>query len=363
MTIYIKFILDNSDEKIFEFDESITVESMLKSFLEKTNSKINLDPQYVTFMYNCIILNNYNNLHKKISEVFKGKGHVRIKIINKSKESNSVPLADPFITFNDYNNYFIFFHRKLSEFFKENYSSPCFDSTYKNIFINFLKTEDIREKEPIINCVNKMSGEAYEFVRLYTGNNSLYYILNKWLRKCDEKEYDKIKYFAGPFSYSLYQYEYNESKTRANCPQKLYRKMTIKSDDFEKYKNNIGKVICYPTFISTTEMDVLKYGFSMETFIGTNGIKVVLIIEYKCNNESYPIPFINVSYISTYYAEKEYIFPPFSFFRIEKIEEGTGNHPNIIYMTVPNKRNLIEFEIKKGKTICYNKELNELYSS
>ena len=139
--------------------------------------------------------------------------------------------------------------------------------------------------------------------------------------------------------------------------------MTIKSDDFEKYKNNIGEVICYPTFISTTEIDVLKYGFQIETFNRTNGINVVLVIEYKCNNASYPIPFINVSYISTYYAEKEYIFPPFSFFRIEKIEEGTSDHPHIIYMSVPNKRCLIEFEIKKGKTICYNKELNELYSS
>ena len=85
MTICIKFILDNSDEKTFEFDESITVESMLKSFLEKTNSKINLDPQYVTFMYNCIILNNYNNLHKKISEVFKGRGHFKLKLLIKVK--------------------------------------------------------------------------------------------------------------------------------------------------------------------------------------------------------------------------------------------------------------------------------------
>ena len=74
--------------------------------------------------------------------------------------------------------------------------------------------------------------------------------------------------------------------------------------------------------------------------------------------------FINVSDYSVNAGEQEFIFPLFSFFKIEKIEEneGTPNNPHIIYMTTPNKKVLIEFEIKNNKTIYYNRENNELYS-
>lgn len=41
---------------------------------------------------------------------------------------------------------------------------------------------------------------------------------------------------------------------------------------------------------------------------------------------------------------------------------GRSNDPHIIYMTLPNKRVLIEFAIKNKKTINYDKNLNEFYS-
>lgn len=97
----------------------------------------------------------------------------------------------------------------------------------------------------------------------------------------------------------------------------------------------------------------------------SNDVYVVLIIDYKCNNPSYPTPCIDVSYFSENYGEKEYIFPPFSFFKIEKVENRSGKSydPHIIYLSVPNKRILIEFALKNGKKINYDKNLNELYSS
>ena len=146
--------------------------------------------------------------------------------------------------------------------------------------------------------------------------------------------------------------------------------MVIKSEDYEKYKKNIGELICYPAFTSTSEKDMTKSTFPTSTAIEVNNIKsddiyVVLFIDYKCNNSSYPTPCVNVSYDSVNSGEKEYIFPPFSFFKIEKVENRSGisKDPHIIYMTVPNKRILIEFAIKNNKTIYYDKDLNELYSS
>ena len=230
---------------------------------------------------------------------------------------------------------------------------------------------DIDGKEEMIECIKKIrSGTGKEFIRAYTGDSSLCYYLNKWLKKCDMNEFEKIKDFAGPFSYSLYKDAYNDSKIKVNYSKRFYRKLLLKLEDFEKYKNNIGKLICFPAFTSTTEKDIIKNIFLIPTSINQNEkksdyIHIVLIIDYKCNNSSYPTPCINASYDSLFYTEKEYIFPPFSFFRIENIESrsGTNNDPHLIYLNVPNKRILIEFAIKNGKTINYDKNLNELYSS
>ena len=146
--------------------------------------------------------------------------------------------------------------------------------------------------------------------------------------------------------------------------------MVVKSKDYEQYKNFIGQLICYPAFTSTSDKDISKYTFPTSTAIDINKIKsndvyVVLIIEYKCNNSSYLTPWINVSYDSVNAGEQEYIFPPFSFFKIVKVENRGAicKDPHIIYMSVPNKRILIEFVIKNNKSIYYDEKLNEVYSS
>ena len=98
--------------------------------------------------------------------------------------------------------------------------------------------------------------------------------------------------------------------------------------------------------------------------INPNDVSVVLIIDYKCGKSFYSSPCVNASGYSVNAGEQEFIFPPFSFFRIVKVEEREGNpkDPHIISMTTPKKKTLIEFEIKRNKTICYNREEDELYS-
>ena len=214
------------------------------------------------------------------------------------------PIVESFINFNDYKSYFISLHKKLAEFFNENYSNMNYDDTYKNNFINFINAQNIDNKSQIIRWINEVkSGTVTEFIQAYTGETPLCYSLNKWLRECSQNDFEKIKYFAGPFSYSLYKYAYNDSRMRVNFSKKFYRKMVVKSKDYEKYKNFIGQLICYPAFTSTSDKDISKYTFPTSTAIDINKIKsddvyVVLIIEYKCNNSSYPTPCINVSYDS-----------------------------------------------------------------
>ena len=203
----------------------------------------------------------------------------------------------------------------------------------------------------------------------YTGETPLCYSLNKWLRNCEEYEFDHIKYFAGPFSYALYKFATDNQENGVYHSKTFWRKMTIKLADFYMYKILEGELICYPAFTSTSEKDISKYSFPTETAkevnnLSTNDVSVVLIIDYKCKNSYYPTPCVNATEYSVNAGEQEYIFPPFSFFKIVKVEEkgGKPNDPHVIRMTTPRKKILIEFEIKKNKSICYNREEDELYS-
>ena len=374
-SIYVKFetTYEDSNYKFYSFDIETTIESMLLNFLNTTNSKITLDPDEIAFFYLERFLNQKNNdfLKKKIKDVLRIQKNIcKIRVIDIANIMKCPPIADTFINFGDYKTYFISLHQKLSEFFDEKYSNLNYDRTYKQNFINFIKSMDIDGKNSIIPWVNNInSGTAQEFIQAYTGETPLCYSLNKWLRECKRDDFEKIKYFAGPFSYSLYKYAHDNSKMKVNYSKKFYRKMVISLMDYESYKNNIGKLICYPAFTSVSEKDMTKYNFPTQLAKGINNIKsddisVILYIDYKCKNSSYPTPCINVSYDSANSGEKEYIFPPFSFFKIDKVENrsGTSDNPHIIYMTVPNKRILVEFAIKNNKKIFYDENLNEIYS-
>ncbi len=88
----------------------------------------------------------------------------------------------------------------------------------------------------------------------------------------------------------------------------------------------MGELICYPSFTSSSEKDRVKYNFPTSTIIEINGltlndVSVVLIVKYNCNSSSYPSSCISGKEYSGNVGEEEYIFPPFSFFRINNIEE------------------------------------------
>ena len=273
------------------------------------------------------------------------------------------------ITFDEYKDTYINLHRKLAEFFNSNYYSMTYENSYKNIFNNFIESSDVDEKSNIVSWVNKVTnGTVKEFIEAYTGETPLCYSLNKWLRNCDEGEFDKIKFFAGPFSYALYKFARDDKNNGVFYSKTFYRKMTIKLSDFFLYKILEGELVCYPAFTSTSEKDISKYNFPTNLAINvnklsSNDVSVVLIIKYNCKSSSYPTPCVNASGYSVNAGEQEFIFPPFSFFKIVKVEEKEGkpDNPHVIRMTTPSKRSLIEFGIKNYKTPSYNRDSDELY--
>ena len=111
--------------------------------------------------------------------------------------------------------------------------------------------------------------------------------------------------------------------------------MYLTPEDFNVYLNSIGEVICYPSFTSTS---LVETGYSPNPSNKDEQL-VKLIIEQN-NSKSV----VSISEISNFPNEKEYLFLPFSFFKIKdvKIDKGTKGHPHIINLIALNSKKPIE---------------------
>jgi len=111
--------------------------------------------------------------------------------------------------------------------------------------------------------------------------------------------------------------------------------MYISETELEKYRLLKGEVICYPSFTSTS---IIINGYEPQKY-NDNDILVQLIIEQ--NNTKFAVP---IHEFSEFPEEEEYLFLPFSFFKILKIEYGSGDsiNPHKIYLLALNSDKTIE---------------------
>ena len=101
--------------------------------------------------------------------------------------------------------------------------------------------------------------------------------------------------------------------------------MFINKEDLKLYKNSIGRVICYPAFTSTS---IVENAYIPHQ-VNPDDELVKLIIEQNNTKSA-----VLISEFSKFPQEKEYLFLPFSFFKIKNVEEhsGTRSNPHIIYL-------------------------------
>ena len=111
--------------------------------------------------------------------------------------------------------------------------------------------------------------------------------------------------------------------------------MYLTIEDFNIYLSSVGEVICYPCFTSTS---LIENSF-LPTSPNENEQLVELIIEQN-NSKSV----VSISEISKFPKEKEYLFLPFSFFKIKdvKINKGTKGNPHIINLIALDSEKPIE---------------------
>ena len=219
---------------------------------------------------------------------------------------------------------------------------PNFIDLAKQLFLKTKETIDFfkantDEKEEIINEVfktdeNILNDNVQTYIKNYTAETFYYRYLNKFLRIGNFEAFRILSSHVAKFVYKLY--EFREKKILKENPNKLYRKMLLNPEDVQIYKKSVGKVICYPAFTSTS----LNTNFTPHS---DNDFVQLVILDIEPNNCKSTI---SISEYSDYKNEEEYLFLPFSFFKIKKVKlcEGNKESPHIIYLKALDSEKPIE---------------------
>ena len=221
-------------------------------------------------------------------------------------------------------------------FIKQRY--PYFLETAKQLFpkkneiIEFFE-KNTSENEYTISKAFNCDDNFKSYIHNYTSESFYYRYLNKFLREGNFDAFRMVSSHIAKFIYSLY--DFREKHINSINNSTLYRKMYINKKEMDHYQSLEGEVICYPAFTSTS-LD--KNGF-IPTKYNPDDVLVQLIIEP--NNTKFSIP---VCEYSDYPAEKEYLFLPFSFFKIinVKYEIGDTSRPHVIYLKALTSDKTIE---------------------
>ena len=297
----------------------------------------------------CFKKEKYEPLLKKYQKL-KGVYNLFDELLDKLFHIEKIPMenikSSNLIFFEDYNETYIKLHYKiiqryqLFKLFKENNynqekfiqmiakEKPNFLEIAEELFpdkkeiIDFFK-EKLDEKEseiePYFNCLE----EPKTFIRNYTLESFYYRYLNLFLRKGDFDSFIKLSTHISKFVYFLFQIKNKNIENYDNSD--LYRTMILPKEDIDLYGSSIGRVFCYPSFTSTSS---LRGKF---TPTGDKSDNEVVLLEIKQNGSKNAI---SIEEFSAYKGEKEYIFPPFSFFKIRgvKRDKGTADNPHIIQL-------------------------------
>ena len=207
----------------------------------------------------------------------------------------------------------------------------------KNEVVEYFKNkinEQIDSVEEFFDVDNNLLDDNISsYIKNYTKEGFYYRNLNKFLREGNFEAFRILSSHVAKFIYKLYDYRKNRYLFQRKGD--LYRKMYLNRDDINQYEQSIGRVICYPSFTSTS----LKRDGYKPYKINSSDELVLLIIK---QNKTKSV--ISIKEFSNYEYEDEYLFLPFSFFKIQnvKIKEGSRDNPHIIHLIALNSDKPIE---------------------
>ena len=307
--------------------------------------------------------NKYTYLKQKfkiIKEICFEQGQI-INYIRKNKSNNNIKYKiHNLITYDDYNNKYIEFHKSISLQYGKLYQKSSY-LTAINILEEYLQSEKKDKREDVdldsiisnLQVFSRGARDYKEIIREYT-NESFYKLFNKWLNETDPLAIKKIAYFISGLQLSLNIYGMKEKKG-FNYKCELYRGVLLEYSYILKYLKNIGNIITIPSFFSTSyDLDIAKeFAHYNEPKQNRNNLfSVIYIVTVEPKNNWIAQGF-SINELSHYEKEKEILFQPFCFFKIANIVVNTDKNICNIYLNLIGKKEIWEQSMNNTSSVFY----------
>ena len=171
-------------------------------------------------------------------------------------------------------------------------------------------------------------------IHWYSKQSFVYRLVNKALRTEDMDLLYIFRFFIGDLSHALHQ-EHRKILSNQEEILTVYRGLKMNYDEFEKLKENQGKLISTNGYLSTSRCRSLARSFALKA---TKRIDIVpVLFEIKCHvaKLGQSIVYADIAQFSEYPMEEEVLFDLNACFQIESIEEKDGLQ--IVKMNVSNE--------------------------
>ena len=283
-----------------------------------------------------------------------------------SKDIKPFPLTK-LLTLDDYFEKYSGMHFKISKYYGD--LKP---ENFKKNFVGIEKVIDADEKEKLLIFTKEKILKGFltfdigkdlknmdELIINQCTKNTFYEELNRWLMEGKKIYYEPVAYFTSRLMYSLNSYANLNQKFCKENGKILYRGTNLYYSSLLPYERAVGKIILFSTFISTSESievakNLAKRGKEEELFKKSCKFSVIFYIKNNYKNNQCISNCINIPSEEKYKNEKEFLFQPFSFYRIKKVQIDIKNHTADIILETIGKTEILEEKMKKGKAITYD---------
>ena len=300
-----------------------------------------------------------NPQYPELKGIFTDGEEVTYFIEENSLETNKIFQILKLVTYKDY----ILKYYKLHQIISGYYINTENKESYKiaiDLLNEFLNNENKNDNEELFEGLKTFeTNKEYEVITEYTGDR-IYKKLNGWLLNLEREPIEKIAYFIGALMYKLNDYGMNYKKmNKENLI--LYRGICINYLDALSYQIYKGKIICFQTFFSSTKNEKTAEDFAMGDYKTDEEKKkdyqfsTIIEINNSYKEGLYPICF-NISELSDYKDEEEYLFNPYNFFKLKDFSIDFEKNELRLKLDAINKKEVLEIQIKEGKKIVYNKK-------
>ena len=286
--------------------------------------------------------------------------------IRSLKSKNNIKYNVPkLITFYDYGDKYIEFHKIISLQYGKLYQKSSY-LTALNILEEYLLSNTKNKMDPLdvslllsnLEIFSAPQRDYKKIIQEYT-NDSFYRLFNKWLNEVDPLAIKKIAFFISGLQLSLNIYGFKEKKG-FNSKAEIYRGVLVDYSLILNYLKNMGNIITFPSFFSTSldkeiAFDFAHYNKSKEE--RNNLFSTTYFISVNPKNNWISQGF-RIDAISYYEKEKEILFQPFCFIKITNVKVNLEKYSCFIYLELIGKKEIWEKNMDDNCYVLYEKEEN-----